>query len=172
MRSLVQEAEGRPSPALPSLSPELAAAVLGARRRAARGADPQIDTAHLLHSLLESDQGTRESLSGDEPARLGRLLGYLVQRSIGYGLVWQTRAEGPEAQAETWWGGVSGWSPKAAAALNGALVRARLRRAEYATGRDLMAALLADPECRAVEVLRSAGLDPMGETGRMGERAC
>src|SRR5690606_29387286 len=37
------------------LSAELAAVVEGARRRAVRSGDDRIDTAHLLHSLLESD---------------------------------------------------------------------------------------------------------------------
>jgi len=41
------------------LSAELAAVVAGARRRALRDGDRQIDTAHLLHSLLESDPEAR-----------------------------------------------------------------------------------------------------------------
>ncbi|CAM5241959.1 hypothetical protein SALBM311S_07504 [Streptomyces alboniger] len=62
------------------LSAELAAVVSGARRRAVRGGDRQIDTAHLLlHSLLESDPEVR-SVFDSEP-RLARLMGYLVQRS-------------------------------------------------------------------------------------------
>ncbi|MFJ7152913.1 Clp protease N-terminal domain-containing protein [Streptomyces sp. NPDC100445] len=75
----------------------LAAVVTGARRRAVRDGDRQTDTAHLLHSLLEHDPEVRAAVGG--PARLARLLGYLVQRSIGYGLRWQGSVEdsGPVA---------------------------------------------------------------------------
>ncbi|AYN43949.1 peptidase [Streptomyces dangxiongensis] len=65
--------------------------VTGARRRALRDGDRQTDTAHLLHSLLEHDPEARAAVGG--PARLARLLGYLVQRSIGYGLRWQGSVE-------------------------------------------------------------------------------
>lgn len=41
------------------LTVELAAVVTGARRRALRDGDRQIDTAHLLHSLIESDPAVR-----------------------------------------------------------------------------------------------------------------
>ncbi|MFD9073590.1 peptidase, partial [Streptomyces lasiicapitis] len=50
-------------------------------------------------------------------------------------------------------------SPAAAGALEAALDRAVLRGEPQADGVDLLAALAADPECRAVEVLRSAGVD-------------
>ncbi|MEU0252054.1 Clp protease N-terminal domain-containing protein [Streptomyces sp. NPDC006184] len=73
------------------LGAELAAVVTGARRRAVRDGDRQTDTAHLLHSLLEHDPEVRAAVGG--PARLARLLGYLVQRSIGYGLRWQGSVE-------------------------------------------------------------------------------
>ena len=69
------------------LTPELAAVVAGARRRALRDGDRQIDTAHLLHSLLESDPEVRAVFEGGDP-QVARLLSYLVQRSIGYGLRW------------------------------------------------------------------------------------
>ncbi|GAA2226643.1 Clp protease N-terminal domain-containing protein [Streptomyces nogalater] len=73
------------------LDAELAAVVAGARRRAVRDGDRQTDTAHLLHALLEHDPQARAAVG--EPRRLARLLGYLVQRSIGYGLRWQTGVE-------------------------------------------------------------------------------
>nr|WP_237538742.1 Clp protease N-terminal domain-containing protein [Streptomyces sp. SID486] len=69
----------------------MASVVAGARRRAVRDGDRQTDTAHLLHALLEHDPEVRAAMG--EPRRLARLLGYLVQRSIGYGLRWQSRVE-------------------------------------------------------------------------------
>ncbi|MFM9446446.1 Clp protease N-terminal domain-containing protein [Streptomyces acidiscabies] len=136
-------------------SAELVAAVAGARRRAVRGADRQIDSAHLLHSLLESDPEVRGAL-GEEP-RISRVLGYLVQRSIGYGLRWQGGVEDSGelpvvAVAE-------GFSPVAAVAMEGARVRAVRRGVALAEGVDLLAAVLADPRSRAVEVLGRAGVD-------------
>ncbi|MEU7563725.1 Clp protease N-terminal domain-containing protein [Streptomyces eurythermus] len=65
--------------------------VAGARRRAVRDGDRQTDTAHLLHALLEHDPEARAAVG--EPRRLARLLGYLVQRSIGYGLRWRAGVE-------------------------------------------------------------------------------
>ncbi|MER6530258.1 Clp protease N-terminal domain-containing protein [Streptomyces sp. NPDC001508] len=92
------------------LSAELAAVVAGARRRAVRDGDRQIDTAHLLHSLLESDPDVR-AVIGDAP-QIARLLGYLVQRSIGYGLRWQNSVEdsGPIAVLRD--AGPAGTQPK------------------------------------------------------------
>ncbi|OKJ82053.1 peptidase [Streptomyces sp. CB01883] len=69
----------------------------GARRRAVRDGDRQVDTAHLLHSLLEHDPEVRAAVGG--APRLVRLLGYLVQRSIGYGLRWQSTVEDSGAPA-------------------------------------------------------------------------
>ncbi|MCH0559052.1 MULTISPECIES: Clp protease N-terminal domain-containing protein [Streptomyces] len=143
---------------------ELAAAVVGARRRALRDGDRQVDTAHLLHSLLECDPEVRAAVGG--PPRLARLLGYLVQRSIGYGLRWQASVEdsgaiavGPALAIRTGGGPDTGrWSPAAAAALSDACGRARRRGGPRATGTDLLAALLADPQSRAVEVLGRAGV--------------
>lgn len=131
-----------------------------ARRRAARDGDRQIDTAHLLHSLLESDSTTWELLDGGSP-QVGKLLGYLVQRSIGYGLRWQSTVEdsGAVPAVSEQPGGVPGWSPSARAALELAAERARRRGRSEAEGVDLFAALVADPECRAVEVLRRAGVE-------------
>jgi len=136
------------------LSAELAAVVSGARRRAVRDGDRQIDTAHLLHSLLESDPEVRSVFDG-EP-RLARLMGYLVQRSIGYGLRWQGSVEDSGAipvviRAE-------GYSPLAGGAMEYARARAG-RRGGPALGVDLLAAILVDPQARAVEVLERAGID-------------
>ncbi|MGJ7420109.1 peptidase, partial [Streptomyces cinereoruber] len=106
----------------PYLTPSLAAAVSGARRRALRDGDRQIDTAHLLHSLVESDPEAAAAF--EDRDQLARVLGYLVQRSIGYGLRWQRSVEDSTARrllpatrgtdlrnART-----PGWSPAATAA--------------------------------------------------------
>ncbi|WP_078489878.1 Clp protease N-terminal domain-containing protein [Streptomyces bikiniensis] len=156
----------------PFLTPPLAAAVSGARRRALRDGDRQIDTAHLLHSLVESDPEAADVF--EDRDRLARVLGYLVQRSIGYGLRWQrsveesaarrmlpaTRGTGPR-EVRT-----PGWSPAAAAALEGALRRAAGRGEPQARGVDLLAVVAADPGSRAVEVLRRAGIDPAALAAR------
>ncbi|MER7054179.1 MULTISPECIES: Clp protease N-terminal domain-containing protein [unclassified Streptomyces] len=135
---------------------ELASVVSGARRRAVRDGDRQIDTAHLLHSLLEHDPEVCTVL-GEGP-RIARLLGYLVQRSIGYGLRWQSTVEDSGAVPVV--SGVVGLSPLAAAAMADACVRARRRGAARACGIDLLAALVADPQARAVEVLGRAAVEP------------
>ncbi|QTD97189.1 Clp protease N-terminal domain-containing protein [Streptomyces cyanogenus] len=158
------------------LGAELAAVVAAARRRAVRDRDRQTDTAHLLHALLEHDPEARAAVGGP---RLARLLGYLVQRSIGYGLRWQDRVEdsgaiplvpsparpaGHGARCVATAGrdvaarDSEGWSPAASAALAGARERARRRGAPRVGGTDLLAALAADPACRAVEVLEHAGV--------------
>ncbi|MGW2648747.1 Clp protease N-terminal domain-containing protein [Streptomyces sp. NPDC001393] len=147
------------------LGAELAAVVAGARRRAVRDGDRQTDTAHLLHSLLEHDSEVRAAVGG--PQQLARLLGYLVQRSIGYGLRWQGSVEDSGALAIVPAAAVprareprdtAGWSPTAAAALAGARERARRRGEPRVSGIDLLAALIADPASRAVEVLERAGI--------------
>ncbi|MFF0447231.1 Clp protease N-terminal domain-containing protein [Streptomyces sp. NPDC004609] len=149
------------------LTAELASVVEGARRRALRDGDRQVDTAHLLHSLIESAPDVR-ALFGPGP-QIARVLGYLVQRSIGYGLRWQGSVEdsgavpvvrdGPSdgARRSGSWG--PGWSPSAAAAMEGALRRAESYGRPRAAGVDLLACLAADPDCRAMEVLRGAGVD-------------
>ncbi|MFI5663856.1 Clp protease N-terminal domain-containing protein [Streptomyces sp. NPDC051684] len=137
------------------LSDELAAVVAGARRRAVRDGDRQIDTAHLLHSLLESDPDVRAAFP--EGAQVARLLGYLVQRSIGYGLRWQGSVE--DSGAVPLVPSAPGWSPVAAAAMEAGVERAVSRGYERARGVDVLAALAADAECRAVEVLGRAGVD-------------
>ncbi|MFC4611062.1 Clp protease N-terminal domain-containing protein [Streptomyces maoxianensis] len=141
------------------LTAELASVVASARRRALRDGDRQIDTAHLLHSLIESDPEVRAAL-GAGP-QIARVLGYLVQRSIGYGLRWQGSVEdsGTVPVVRAMDAEASGWSPSAAAAMEGALARAQLRGAARAGGIDLLVRLAADPECRAVQVLRRAGVD-------------
>ncbi|MGD1221301.1 Clp protease N-terminal domain-containing protein [Streptomyces krungchingensis] len=136
------------------LSAELASVVSGARRRALRDGDRQIDTAHLLHSLLESDPEVRAAFDG--AAQVARLLGYLVQRSIGYGLRWQSSVEDSGAVPVVT---EAGWSPVAAGAMELAYERAVLRGDEQARGLDLLATLVADPQSRAVEVLGRAGVD-------------
>ncbi|MCF3960845.1 peptidase, partial [Streptomyces fuscigenes] len=108
---------------------ELASVLAGARRRAHRDGDGQVDTAHLLHSLIESDPQVREVFA--DGTQVARVLGYLVQRSIGYGLRWQGTVEDSGAIPRAVpGGGPSGWSPPAAAALDRALGRAGRRGAE------------------------------------------
>ncbi len=134
----------------------------GARRRAVRGADRQIDTAHLLHSLLESDAEVRAVL-GEGP-RTARLLGYLVQRSIGYGLRWQSAVEDSKAAPVTV--RTAGFSPLAAAGLEYARERAA-GHGGPARGVDLLAAIVADPRARAVEVLEHGGIDSRDLSARL-----
>ncbi|MFH9266931.1 MULTISPECIES: Clp protease N-terminal domain-containing protein [unclassified Streptomyces] len=136
---------------------ELASVLTGARRRALRDGDRQIDTAHLLHSLIETDPDVREVFDGGP--HLAKVLGYLVQRSIGYGLRWQGSVEDSGAVPVVRDPAVDGWSPSALAAMEGALYRAAARGAARAAGLDLLAALAADAECRAVEVLARGGVD-------------
>nr|WP_104781875.1 MULTISPECIES: Clp protease N-terminal domain-containing protein [Streptomyces] len=149
------------------LSAELASVVGGARRRAVRDGDRQIDTAHLLHSLLESDPEARAAF-GEGP-QIARLLGYLVQRSIGYGLRWQSGVEDSGAVPVVT--GTAGFSPLAAACMEYACERAA-ERGGPARGTDLLAAIVVDPQARAVEVLGRAGIDPRevltGLDGRSG----
>ncbi|MEV6755448.1 Clp protease N-terminal domain-containing protein [Streptomyces sp. NPDC051214] len=147
------------------LSAALTSVVAGARRRAVRDGDRQIDTAHLLHSLLETDPEVRAAF--DQGAQVVRLLGYLVQRSIGYGLQWQGTVEDSgtvPVVRESNAGPVkeTGWSPSASAAMEAAIERADRRGEPQALGVDLLAALVADPDCRAVEVLGRAGADAQG----------
>jgi hypothetical protein len=151
---------------------ELASVVTGARRRALRDGDRQIDTAHLLHSLIESDPEVRTVFEGGP--QLAKVLGYLVQRSIGYGLRWQGAVEDSGAApvvtqvaGEAGDAGAEGWSPSALSAMAGARERAELRGDVRAGGLDLLAALAADPECRAVEVLERAGVDAVRLAGRI-----
>ncbi|GHJ39029.1 Clp protease N-terminal domain-containing protein [Streptomyces sp. TS71-3] len=143
------------------LSAELLSAMAGARRRAARDGDRQIDTAHLLHSLLESDPQVRQVFDGPV---LARLLGYLVQRSIGYGLLWQSSVEDSGSVPVV---REAGWSPAAAFAMDCARKRSEKRGDPQARGLDLLVALAADTECRAVEVLGRAGVRAEGLESRV-----
>ncbi|MFD3726068.1 Clp protease N-terminal domain-containing protein [Streptomyces sp. NPDC058671] len=157
------------------LTPSFMTVVAGARRRALRDGDRQVDTAHLLHSLLESDPEAGAAFEGGGP-QLARVLGYLVQRSIGYGLRWQRSTENSGAGrklpavagTESPDPRASGWSPAAAAALEGAFRRAAERGDAQARGVDLLAVVAADPGSRAVEVLRRAGVDPDALAARIG----
>ncbi|RAJ57510.1 ClpA/ClpB-like protein [Streptomyces sp. Amel2xB2] len=159
------------------LSEQLEAVAATARRRASRGGDREVDTAHLLHSLLEADPAVREFLDSGGP-RTARLLAYLAQRSIGYGLRWRhsveegsrrpvrrgagspPRSVPDSGRADA--GSPHGWSPAAARALTFALDRVAARGAARAECVDLFAGLLADPGCRAAEVLRTSGVDVRG----------
>ncbi|MER6715173.1 Clp protease N-terminal domain-containing protein [Streptomyces sp. NPDC006129] len=147
-------------------SDELASMVAGARRRAVRDGDRQIDTAHLLHSLLESDPEARAAF-GDGP-RIARLLGYLVQRSIGYGLRWQSGVEDSGAVPVVT--EATGFSPLAAASMEYACARA-VRHGGPARGTDLLAAIVVDPQARAVEVLERAGIDAHEVLARLESRS-
>ncbi|MER5494928.1 Clp protease N-terminal domain-containing protein [Streptomyces sp. NPDC002490] len=142
------------------LDVEVRSAVAGARRRAVRDGDRHVDTAHLLHSLLETDPLVR-ALFGDGP-QLARLLGYLVQRSIGYGRAWRSSTEdrGPFPPPRATRG--PHWSPAAVAALERAVLHARARGATRASGVDLCAALVDDRESRAVDVLSHVGIEHLG----------
>ncbi|WP_399094867.1 Clp protease N-terminal domain-containing protein [Streptomyces sp. BBFR2] len=148
------------------LTVELASVISAARRRATRDGDRHVDTAHLLHGLLEWDPAVRDVFDGGQP-QIARLLGYLVQRSIGYGLQWHGTVEDSGAVPVVTEGGVPGWSPAAAAALDGALDRAHARYALRAGCLDLLAALVDDPESRAVEVLRRASIDTVRLAARL-----
>ncbi|TPQ15702.1 Clp protease N-terminal domain-containing protein [Streptomyces sporangiiformans] len=136
------------------ISEALAVVVTGARRRALRDGDRQIDTAHLLHALLESDPEVRAAF--DSGQQVARLLGYLVQRSIGYGLRWQGGVEDSGALRTV---REDGWSPVAAGAMEKACALAERRGRELPDGIDLLAAVITDSQSRAVEVLGRAGVD-------------
>ncbi|MFD8969668.1 Clp protease N-terminal domain-containing protein [Streptomyces sp. NPDC059568] len=164
-------AERRRAAAEARLTAELVSVLSGARRRALRDGDAQIDTAHLLHSLLETDPEVRSAFdSGDQfdsgdhvGGQVGdqvvKVLGYLVQRSIGYGLRWQRTVEDSGAMPVVRERAMSGWSPGAVTAMRRALERAARHGEPRARGLDLLAALVSDRECRAVDVLVRAGVD-------------
>ncbi|AQU69777.1 peptidase [Streptomyces niveus] len=149
------------------LSAELAAVVSGARRRAHRDGDRQMDTAHLLHSLLESDPEVRAAFDGGP--QVARVLGYLVQRSIGYGLRWQGTVEHSGSVPVVSTPTVPGWSPSAVTVMEGTVERARRRGEPTAGGLDLLDALASDRACRAVDVLERAGVDARTLTGRIAD---
>lgn len=167
-RPPAREQGGRPPDDDVRLSAELAAVVAAARRRAVRDGDRHIDTAHLLHTLLESDPEVRAVFGGGP--QIARLLGYLVQRSIGYGLRWQSGVEdsgAPPVVTTATAAEADGCSPLAAAALESARRRAARRGDDLARGLDLLAAVLADRQARAVDVLTRAGIDAGELTTRL-----
>ncbi|WP_431968063.1 Clp protease N-terminal domain-containing protein [Actinacidiphila sp. bgisy160] len=146
------------------LGAELRTVTAAARRRATRDGDRQADTAHLLHSLLEADLRAREAVDESAGAagggRVARVLGYLAQRSIGYGIAWRGVVEDSGAGTVLTAVDAAGWSPAATAALRAAAVLAGERGAPRADGADLLAALVSDGGSRAAQVLRSAGVEP------------
>ncbi|MFF3752019.1 Clp protease N-terminal domain-containing protein [Streptomyces sp. NPDC002018] len=147
------------------LTAEMASALSGARRRALRDGDAQIDTAHLLHSLLETDPEVRAAFDGG--SQVSKVLGYLVQRSIGYGLRWQRTVEDSGAVPVVRERAMRGWSPQAVSAMRRALERAVRRGEPRVAGLDLLAALASDRESRAVDVLVRAGVDAEALAGRL-----
>ncbi|MFF4650659.1 Clp protease N-terminal domain-containing protein [Streptomyces sp. NPDC001380] len=164
-----------PLPATPAVLGAVAAA---ARRRAARAGDEAVDTGHLLHSLLESDAAALDA-AAPLPRQAVRLMGYLVQRSIGFGRGWRATAEQPGADADA--GAEGGAVPDTAGAeaprsapdrpgLSGAaaaaLEEAAARPEALPVGHRLLAALLADPDSRAAQILRSSGIDPVAVRAR------
>ncbi|MEU7106106.1 Clp protease N-terminal domain-containing protein [Streptomyces sp. NPDC046215] len=167
MQSRTRETEPAGTVRASRLSAELAAAAAGARRRAVRDGERQADTAHLLHALLEADPEACRVLAEGDAGQVGRLLGYLVQRTIGYGLRWSGSVEDSGALSRLPCDEVPGWSPAATAAMAGALARARARGTGPATGTDLLAALARDSRCRAAEVLGRAGVDTGRVTARL-----
>ncbi|MFI9151243.1 Clp protease N-terminal domain-containing protein [Streptomyces sp. NPDC053367] len=152
--SIDDQADAR-ADATAGLGAELSAVLAGARRRALRDGDRQIDTAHVLHSLLEHDPEVRDVF--EDGTQVARLLGYLVQRSIGYGLRWQSTVEDSGTVPVV--SVAEGLSPLASAALEQARLRAARFGEERACCVDLLAAVVADPQARAVEVLTRAGVD-------------
>ncbi|MFJ6216914.1 Clp protease N-terminal domain-containing protein [Streptomyces sp. NPDC092296] len=149
----------------PELPAALRAVVAAARRRATRAGDGEVDTGHLLHSLLESDPDALAA-AAPRPEQTARLMGYLVQRSIGFGRPWRAVAEsrcptrstgGPAVPPLAARGAVGPrWSAAAAAALE----RAVRRAADGPGGLPLLAALAADPASRSGQILCSVGIDP------------
>ncbi|WP_309237879.1 peptidase [Streptomyces albidus (ex Kaewkla and Franco 2022)] len=141
-------------------SEQLAAVVAAARRRATRGGDRVLDTAHLLHSLLEWDPVVRAFLGGGGP-QTAKLLGYLAQRPIGYGLRWRGAVEEPGVPraGSALPPALPGWSPAAVSALGAALERATGRGLARVEGVDLLAGLTVDGGCRAAKVLTDSGFD-------------
>ncbi len=138
---------------------ELRAVLASARRRAVRDGDRLVDTAHLLHSLLESGPRVHDVLAaaGGRPVRV---LGYLAQRSIGYGLRWHGAVEDTAAGPGTPQRPAAGVSPSVADALWQAARYAAARGSRTADGADLLRALAADTRCRAAQVLTATGVDP------------
>jgi len=129
----------------------------GARRRALRAGDAEVDTGHLLHALLESDDRAL-GLTAPQAAQSTRLMGYLAQRSIGFGREWRSGEGAGSHRAQE--RNRLRWSRSAGDALEQASRVALARSGQQADALDLLAQLVADPSCRAVEILCRAGRDP------------
>ena len=134
----------------PALSGTLAVVAARARRRALRAGDPEVDTGHLLHALLETDDSAL-GVAAPLPMQATRLMGYLVQRSIGFGRLWRF-GEGVTDRERERSAGLA-WSASGAGALG------RAYRAE-GTVLDLLRELATVADSRASEILRGAGIDP------------
>jgi hypothetical protein len=139
----------------PALHGALAVVAARARRRALRAGDPEVDTGHLLHALLETDESALD-VAAPLPTQATRLMGYLVQRAIGFGRLWRF-GEGVTDRERERSAGLA-WS---------ATARRALERAAHGevhgdgeTVLDLLRELAAVPDSRAVEILRGAGIDP------------
>ena len=116
-----------------------------------------MDTGHLLHALLESDDRAL-GLTAPQAAQSARLMGYLAQRSIGFGREWRS-GEGAGAHRAQERNSLR-WSRSAGDALEQASRVALARTGQEADSLDLLVQLAADPSCRAVEILCGAGVDP------------
>ncbi|MBC3841684.1 peptidase [Streptacidiphilus sp. 4-A2] len=136
----------------------------GARRRALRAGDTEVDTGHLLHALLESDHRALD-LTAPRAAQSTRLLGYLAQRSIGFGREWRSGEGAGSHRAQD--RDRLRWSRSAGDALEQASRVALARTGREADALDLLAQLAADPSCRAVEILNGAGVDPAAVVARV-----
>ena len=144
-----------------------------ARRRAVRAGDGEIDSGHLLHALLETDEQVL-GLVAPQPTQATRLMGYLAQRSIGFGRDWQ-QGEGERSDEAA---GIPrqrfalppGLSDAAGAAVDRARVAALLRDAVEADPLDLLAELASDPDSRAAKMLKGAGAEPSAVADRARQR--
>ncbi|WP_063774170.1 Clp protease N-terminal domain-containing protein [Streptacidiphilus rugosus] len=129
----------------------LASVAARARRRALRAGDPEVDTGHLLHALLESDDSAL-GVAAPLPVQATRLMGYLVQRSIGFGRLWRMGEGVADRESERSAG--LAWSASAARALE------RAGHGGVGTVLDLLGELAAIADSRAAEILRGAAIDP------------
>jgi len=136
----------------------------GARRRALRAGDAEVDTGHLLHALLESDDRAL-GLTAPQLAQSTRLMGYLAQRSIGFGRAWRSGEGAGTHRAQE--RDRLRWSRSAGDALEQASRVALARTGQEANALDLLAQLAADPSCRAVAILCGAGVDPGAVAARV-----
>lgn len=79
---------------------------------------------------MEGAAGAAGATGAAAGGQVARVLGYLAQRTIGYGIAWRDAVEDPGAGSVLTAVDAPGWSPAAAAALRAAAVRAgdRARR--------------------------------------------